>query len=224
MASRSALIACANSKLQEWVYSILRSSGFTNIVCVRDEHELSTKLSESYFSFILIDDDQQNINSVRIITRFRKTAGRPQSIFIVMIDGSNREVIDAVKYQGLSLAGVIIKPFEAQALQKIVAKLLKVPSDNAPARPTPLPEAKEVLISAKLFTAKVIDCDVFVGVSFKGTLSYGDASMIKRAFYKAYSIDKPVMIAINISDVIVFDEGFAGLLLQYNGMVSSRGR
>ncbi len=70
----------------------------------------------------------------------------------------------------------------------------------------------------------MIDCDIFVGISLKGALTYGDAATIKRVFYKAYSIDKSVVIAVNISEVSEFDEGFAGLLLQYNGMVAGRGR
>ena len=220
----NALIACANNKLSEWLFSVLRTLGFANIVSVRNEQELLKVISEANFRLVLVDDDQHNFKSVRIISKLQRVLGHASSNFVVIMDGSNPDVIDAVKYRGLTLAGILLKPFEAHALQKIIAKLSKNITGSAPQKLALPQESKEQLFNAKLFTAKVIDCNVFVGVSFKGELSYGEAAMIKRVFYKAYSIDKSVMIAINISEVSAFDEGFAGLLLQYNGMVAERGR
>ena len=199
--ANNALIACANNKLFEWLFSVLRSLGFTNIVGVRNEQELMKGISESNFRLILIDDDQNNFKSVSIVSKLQRATGRASSNFVVIMDGSNRDVIDAIKYHGLTLAGVLLKPFEAHALQKIIAKLPKNIAEGLPQQEPLLQESKEQIFNAKLFTAKVIDCDVFVGVSLKGELTYGDAAMIKRVFYRAYSIDKSVMIAINMSDV-----------------------
>ena len=180
---RSALIACANRKFHEWLFSVLRSSGFANIVGVRNEQELLKVILEASFSIVLIDDDQQNFRSVSIVRKFQQATGRTASNFVVMIDGSNIDVVDAVKFQGLALAGILVKPFEAQALQKILVRSAKNINDSTPQTQIPPLATDEIIMKAKLFTAKVVDCDVFVGVSFRGELSYGDASVIKRAFY-----------------------------------------
>ena len=224
MASKNVLVGGQNAKLNGWLSSVLRSAGFANIVVVHDTQRLFKEAAEAHFSIIIIDDDGQHFRSVDIALRIKAAAGRPVNNIIILVDGTSHDVIDAVKYQGIALAGILLKPFEAAALQKILARPSKNIIDDAPAKLLPPTETNKVLINAKLFTAKVIDCDIFVGLSFMGRLLYGDAPMIKKAFYKAYSIDKPVMIAINLSDVSEFDEGFLGLLLQFNGMVAARGR
>ncbi len=127
--ANNALIACANSKLSEWLFSVLRRHGFTNIVGVRNEQELSKVISEANFRLVIIDDDQNNFKSVRIVSNIQRATGRALSNFLVIMDGSNRDVVDAVKYHGLTLAGILLKPFEAHALQKIIERLPKNSSE-----------------------------------------------------------------------------------------------
>ena len=224
MASRNALVAGRNTKLNGWLSSVLRSSGYTKITVVPDKHGLFKEIAGAYFNTIIIDDDGQHLRSVDIALKLKSMAGQPANNTVVLVDGSSQDIVDAIKYQGLVLAGVLLKPFEATGLQKILVRLKNNITDETPTRLPTSSEAHEVFISAKFFTAKVVDCDIFVGLSFVGRLLYDDALMIKKAFYKAYSIEKPVMIVINLSNVSEFDEGFLGLLLQYNGMVAARGR
>jgi len=43
----------------------------------------------------------------------------------------------------------------------------------------------EIVLSSREVLVKVVDCDIFVGVSFKGNITYSDAALIKKAFFQS---------------------------------------
>ena len=221
MAGRSALVVCNNSQLVRWLVTVIRGCGYVNVDVAQNGQDVPRILSRKSYSLLLLDDDRNNINPVRIIKQIQKAMAPSDIKVVVMVDGCSREVVDSIKHQGLSVSGLLVKPFEAANLQKILLRFVK--AGDACFESSEV-DYTEIVLSSREMLVKVVDCDVFVGVSFKGNITYSDAALIKKSFYKAYSIDKSVIIAINLSESRGFDEGFIGLLLQYNGMVEARGR
>jgi len=129
-----------------------------------------------------LDDDRNNINSVSIIKQIQRAVAPPDAKIVVMVDGCSREVVDSIKYQGLCVSGLLVKPFEAQILQKTLLRFIK--SGDAGFGSSEV-DYNEIVLSSREVLVKVVDCDIFVGVSFKGNITYSDAALIKKAFFQS---------------------------------------
>ena len=225
MASRKALVVCNNIKLGQWLITIIRNSGFSEIDEVNNGSDAINLSEDCKYNLIILDECRPVISSVRIINSINKNLiYRTICSFIVLTDQTDRDVFDSVKYEGLNIHGILIKPFESHALQKVILRSITRTDIKMP-EITPInPLLNEIILSSKSIIIRVVDSNLLVGVAIRGNITKDGEQLLKKAFYKAYSFDKSVVIAVNISEVTHFDEMFIGRILQFNGIIAGRGR
>jgi len=125
MAGRKALVVCNNNKLGQWLITTIRNSGFSEIDEVNNGNDAINICEACEYNLIIFDECRPIINSVRIINSINKTLFYSTLCsFIVLADQTDRDVVDSVKYEGLIVHGILIKPFESPALQKVIIRLI----------------------------------------------------------------------------------------------------
>ena len=220
MSQGHALVADDNLTMADYVRSLLRKMGYDTVDTALDGSEALRLIGARRYDLIVLDHNMPSISGLDIVRAVRRSMPQLKATIVMMTGLVDRKMIEAIRAENLGVDAVFAKPFDAEVfIRKIESKCGKRPLSRvsaaeepgkcAPARPT-----------AHISAGR--DGDLFA-IRFAGTVTHNDKLPMKRAFDQALSDDGP-RLAVDVSEVIAFDEFFLGFLLVFCGTVAERTR
>ncbi|VAW63957.1 Flagellar two-component response regulator FleR [hydrothermal vent metagenome] len=200
------LVVEDDAQLREAICDTCEISGYS-VICA--EHGLSAlaKLNEIKFKLVLTDVQMQPMDGIELLQKIRKKY--PQLPVVVMTAYASIE--KAVDIMRLGAADYLVKPFEVEALQDVIRRLLSVESvpvelvrvdkiseNRRISHESELITVDEKMNSLKLLASKVAQSDVTV-------LLYGESGSGKEVFaqfihYQSNRAEQP-FVAINCAAI-----------------------
>ncbi len=213
MSQGRALVADDTVTMTNYVRSLLGKMGYHAVDTARDGAEALRLIGSQSYDLIVLDHNMPSVNGLDVIRAVRRSMPQLKAAIVLMTGLVNRQMIDAIRDENLAVDAVLAKPFDAAMFAgKIEAKCGKRPTSRVTARDDqerPAPARPTASISARR-------CGDLFAIRFAGTVTHNDKLPIKHAFDQALSDDGP-QVAVDVSDLIAFDEFFLGFLLVFCG-------
>ncbi len=220
MSQGRALVADDNLTMADYVRSVLQKIGYDAIDTVLDGSEALKMIGSRRYDLIILDNNMPSINGLDIIRGVRRLMPQFKTPLMLMTGLVDRKLIETIREENLGVDAVFAKPFDVETfMRKIEAKCGKRPLS----RFSPAEDAGKCAPQAARSTASISagrDGDLFA-IHFAGTVTHNDKLPMKRAFDQALSDDGP-RLAVDVSEVVSFDEFFIGFLLVFCGTATER--
>ena len=222
MSQDRALVADDNRTMADYVRSLLLKMGYGTVDVVLDGGDALKMIGSRRYDLIVLDNNMPSINGLDIIRGVRRSMPHQRAVIVLMTGLVDRRLIDTIRAENLGVDAVFAKPFDAETFtRKIESKTGKGSSARFPAieergRCTPAPALATAAISANR------DGDLFA-IRFAGTVTHNDKRPMKQVFDRALA-DGEARLAVDVSEVISFDEFFLGFLLVFCGTAAERTR
>ena len=221
MNPRRALIADDNLAMAGYVRSLLSKIGFDTLDTALDGAEALKMIGARSYDLIVLDHNMPSICGLDIIRAVRRTMPQCKAALMLMTGRVDRKMIDAIRTENLGVDAVFAKPFDAETFaRKVEARCGFHASARAPlsaisADPGPSRSRRPI---ASISAGR--DGDLFA-IRFAGTVTHNDKATMKNAFDQALS-DDGRRLAVDVSEVISFDEFFLGFLLVFCGTAAEK--
>ena len=217
-----ALIADDNRTLADYVRSLLVKMGYDTIDTVLDGADALKMIGSRRYDLIVLDNNMPSINGLDIIRGIRRSMPHQRASIVLMTGLVDRRMINAIREENLNVDAVFAKPFDAETfVSKIESKAGRV-SQTRP----PVIEERDRCAPAPALAAAAISADRdgdFFAIRFAGTVTHNDMRPMKQVFDRALA-DGESRVAVDVSEVISFDEFFLGFLLVFCGTAAERTR
>lgn len=172
------LIVEDDAQLREAIYDTCEIAGYS-VICA--EHGLSalTKLNEVKFKLVLTDVQMQPMDGIELLQKIKQK--HPELPVVVMTAYASIE--KAVDIMRLGAADYLVKPFEAEALQDVIKRLMSIKSgsiDEISASRGAVPESELIAVDEKMHSLKLLASKV--AQSDATVLLHGESGSGKEVF------------------------------------------
>ncbi len=140
----SILIVDDERLIQNLVYGVLSSLGFTNITVASSGRKALDKISTNKFDFIITDWRMEDLDGIDVVHHIRKSQKPPLcNTPIIMLTG-NTEAHHVKTAISAGVNGYLIKPFSAEQLVKRIRTVIEDPRDFVMSRNFTGPDRRHV--------------------------------------------------------------------------------
>lgn len=220
MSHGRALVADDNLTMADYVRSVLRKMGYDAIDTVVDGSDALRMIGSKRYDLIVLDNNMPSIDGLDIVRAVRRSMPQLKAAIVLMTGLVSRKLIDTIREENLGVDAVFAKPFDPEIFaRKIEARCGKLPLSRVGGSEDrgkcgPAPQRPAASISAGR------DGDLFA-IRFAGTVTHNDKLPMKQVFDQALS-DDGRRLAVDVSEIVSFDEFFLGFLLVFCGTAAER--
>ena len=115
--------------IQNLVYGVLASLGFTNVSVVNSGRKALDQIAQKKFDFIITDWRMDDIDGIEVVHHVRKSQKPPlcNTPIIMLTGNSEAHYVKTAISAGVN--GYLIKPFSAEQLVKRIRTVIEEPRD-----------------------------------------------------------------------------------------------
>ena len=221
MSQGRVLVADDNLTMADYVRSVLRKIGYDEVDTVLDGSDALKLIGTKRYDLIVLDNNMPSINGLDIIRAVRRSMPQCKAAIMLMTGLVSRKLIDTIRDENLGVDAVFAKPFdsetfarkvEARCGKRLLSRSIGTSEDHGKGAPAPKRPTASIRAGR--------DGDLFA-IRFAGTVTHDDKMPMKRAFDQALS-EEGSRLAVDVSEVISFDEFFLGFLLVFCGTAAER--